>query len=79
MESPGLTKKKSYGISRGLGFWFLEFPRDATQFCGILFQVWSFYLSEIPSGKIKNENSEGFFKKVCPQTSLPPACFFFLE
>ena len=36
MEFPGSIKKKSYGISRGLGFRsYLKFLRGVTQFGGV--------------------------------------------
>ena len=54
-------------------FFFLKFPRGATQLCGISKgEVFAF--SKISKGKVTNPKIPGsFFKKVCPQPATLPS------
>ena len=76
MEYPGIKKKKkSCGLSWGLGFRsYLKFLRGVTQLGGVASGEALFCL-EFPGIKSKNLQIQGGFKKICRQ--IPPSCFFF--
>ena len=83
VEFPGVIKKKSCGISRGLGFFSSEFPRDVKQIGNTIqwnFQGWSFALSRISKGKVKKRKITGFFlNKYALNPPSPPSLFVFFS
>ena len=75
VEFTEVTKKKSCGISRGLGFW-----SWSSQGCNTIlwiFQGWSFDLSEISCGKVRKQKIPGGGSK--KYVLNPPSSFCFLE
>ena len=70
-----MVKKKSCGISRGLGFRsYLEFLGGVTQFGGVSSGE-ALLCLQFPEIKVKTQKFKADFKKVCPQP--PPILFFF--
>ena len=68
-EFPGVTKKKSYGISRGLGFWVCQ--GMYLQFCGIS-GVGVLVCLKFLGVNLKIKNSRGFSKKYILNPPHPP-------
>ena len=75
VKFPGMTKKKSCGISRGSWFLALEFQRDITQFCGISSGDGDLVVSGISRGNEKNNPGGGGASKKYV-LNLPCLIFF---